>query len=82
VFIAPLHINEIYSILVCIFETAGMCSSSSCLAMDVSFDFATPVFGRNVIILFISTISGSATNTAFVTKMKILLPLLSWKMSV
>jgi hypothetical protein len=46
-FIAPLHINGIYSIVACVFVSAGMCLPSSCLVMDVSSDFTIPAFGRH-----------------------------------
>jgi hypothetical protein len=46
VFTAPLHSNGIYSIVARVFAAAGMCLPISILAMDDSFDFSIPAFGR------------------------------------
>jgi hypothetical protein len=51
-FTAPLHRNGSYSIVICAFVAAGMCLPSSCLAVDFSFDFTIPAFGRHVIVLY------------------------------
>jgi hypothetical protein len=45
VFTAPLHSNGSYSIVACVFISAGMCLPSRCLAMNVYSDFTVPVSG-------------------------------------
>jgi hypothetical protein len=50
VFTEPFNSNWSYSIGAWVFVTAEICLASSCLAMDVSFDFAIPAFGRRVTI--------------------------------
>jgi hypothetical protein len=50
VFTTPLHSNESYSIVACVIVAAGMFLPSSCLAMDVFFDFTIPAFGRHATI--------------------------------
>jgi hypothetical protein len=64
-FIAPLHSNGSYSIVVCVFVAAGMCLPSRCLAMNVYSDFTTPAFGRHVTIF-------SRIYTSFYTRLEVL----------
>jgi hypothetical protein len=68
VFTVSLNSSGSYSIVICLFVAAGICSPSSCLAMDMYPDFTIPTFGRHVTILFISAIFFSAANTTFMTK--------------
>jgi hypothetical protein len=49
VFTAQLPSNGSYSNVACVFNAAGMCLSSRCLAMNVSSDFTVPAVGRRVI---------------------------------
>jgi hypothetical protein len=51
VFTATLHSNGSYSIVACVFVTAGMCLPSRCLAMNVYSDFSIPAFGRYITVL-------------------------------
>jgi hypothetical protein len=48
VFTAPLHSNESYSIVACIFVAVVMCLPSHCVAMNVYSDFVIPAFGSHV----------------------------------
>jgi hypothetical protein len=48
VFTAPFHSNGSYSIVVCVFVAAGMCSPSRCLEMNVYSDFTILAFGCHV----------------------------------
>jgi hypothetical protein len=50
VFTAPLHSNRSYSIVTCVFVSAGMCLPSRCLTMNVYSDFAISASGRYVTI--------------------------------
>jgi hypothetical protein len=45
---APLNINGSYSIVAWLSVAAGICLPSRCLAMDVSYEFTIPAFGRHV----------------------------------
>jgi hypothetical protein len=51
VFTAPLCSNGSYPIVACVFVAAWMCLPSTCLTMDVSYDFIIPAFGRHITIL-------------------------------
>jgi hypothetical protein len=51
VFTMPLHKNESYLIVDCVFVAAGMCLPSRYLAMNVYPDFTIPAFGRHVTML-------------------------------
>jgi hypothetical protein len=60
-FTAPLHSNGSYSIVVCLFVSAGMCLPSRCLAKNVYSDFTIPAFGRHVTITFVFRYTPSTT---------------------
>jgi hypothetical protein len=49
-FTAPLHSNESYSIVACVFVASGMCLPSRYLATNVYTDFAILAFGHHVTI--------------------------------
>jgi hypothetical protein len=51
VFTAPLHTNESYSIVACVFFAAGMCLPSRYLAISLYPDLAIPAFGCHVTVL-------------------------------
>jgi hypothetical protein len=66
VFTAPLHDNGSYAIFACVFIAAGMCLLSSCLAMDVAYDFIVPAFGRHVTICTVRTNTSSTLQYNFI----------------
>jgi hypothetical protein len=51
VFTAPLHSNEICSIVACVFVAAGMYSPNRCLAIHAYCDYTLLAFGRHVTLL-------------------------------
>jgi hypothetical protein len=48
---SPLHSNESYSIIACVFFVAGLCLLSRYVVMNVYSDFAVPAFWRHITIL-------------------------------